>query len=117
MRYVDSACSWTSYNGPSNPILRPTSISVPNVESLAFNYDAANRLTGITNGLDSSMTQTLGYDALNRLTDVSSGADNASYQYDADGNRTSQVVNGTAVTFTPDTASNRLLSMTSAAAP
>jgi RHS repeat-associated protein len=41
-------------------------------------------------------------------------ADNASYQYDADGNRTSQVVNGTAVTFTPDTASNRLLSMTSA---
>jgi RHS repeat-associated protein len=106
------------YNGLTNTIaydsdLRPTSISVPNVESLAFSYDAANRLTGITNGLDSSMTQTLGYDALNRLTDVSSGADNASYQYDADGNRIHQVVNGTAVTFNPDTASNRLLSMTS----
>jgi RHS repeat-associated protein len=119
-RPMDLAMSnWTSINGLTNTIaydsdLRPTSISVPNVESLAFNYDAANRLTGITNGLDGSMTQTLGYDPLNRLTTVSSGADNASYQYDADGNRTNQVVNGTAVTFTPDTASNRLLSMTSA---
>lgn len=118
-RPMDLAMSnWTSINGLTNTIaydsdLRPTSINVPNVESLAFNYDAANRLTGITNGLDGSMTQTLSYDALNRLTAVSSGADNASYQYDADGNRTSQVVNGTAVTFTPDTASNRLLSTTS----
>jgi YD repeat-containing protein len=108
----------TSYNGLTNTItsdsdLRPTSISVPNVESLAFNYDAANRLTGITNGLDGSMTQTLGYDALNRLNGVASTADNETYQYDADGNRTHQVVNGTAVTFNPDTASNRLLSTTS----
>jgi hypothetical protein len=40
----------TFCNGLTNAIayesdLRPTSISVPNVESLALSYDAANRLT------------------------------------------------------------------------
>ena len=72
---------WTSYNGLTNTIaydsdLRPTSISVPGVENLAFSYDAANRLTGITNGMDSTQSETLGYDALGRLTSMASTADN-----------------------------------------
>jgi hypothetical protein len=63
--------------------LRPTSISVPNVESLAFNYDAANRLIGISYGMDGTQSETLGYDVLNRLTTETGGAENESYQYDA----------------------------------
>lgn len=110
--------SWTSYNGLVNTInydsdLRPTSISVPGVQSLTFAYDTADRLTKLTNGIDNTQTQTLGYDALNRLTSVSSGAENESYTYDADGNRLSQNVNGVATTFSPSASSNRLLSRSS----
>lgn len=113
-RPMDLALSgWTSVNGLTNTIaydsdLRPTSITVPGIESLAFAYDAANRITGITNGIDSSQSETLGYDPLNRLTTETGGAENESYQYDADGNRTSQVINGIASNFSYPSTSNRL---------
>jgi RHS repeat-associated protein len=113
-RPMDMAMSgWTSYNGLTNTIsydsdLRPTGISTPNVENLAFSYDTADRITKITNGMNGSNTQTLGYDALDRLTSVASGAETASYTYDADGNRTHQVYNGTSTTFTYASTSNRL---------
>lgn len=66
-----------------------------------------------TNGTDGGLTQSLGYDALNRLTAVTSGAENESYQYDADGNRTYQVVNGQATNFAYASSSNELTSMAS----
>jgi RHS repeat-associated protein len=116
-RPMDLAMSgWTSYNGLTNTIaydsdLRPTSITVPGVESLTFNYDTANRITGITNGMDGSQSETLGYDALNRLNSAVSTADSESYQYDADGNRTSQVINGVASSFAYPSISNRLTSV------
>lgn len=107
--------AWTSYNGLSNTIgydndLRATSITVPNVESLSFAYDVANRIVGITNGANSSLSQTLGYDALDRLTSENGSAENESYQYDADGNRSSQVVNGAATSFGYVPGTNRLSS-------
>ena len=116
-RPMDLAMSnWTSYNGLTNAIiydsdLRPTAISVPNVESLNFTYDAANRVTQIANGINGSLTQNFGYDALNRLTSVASSAENESYQYDADGNRTYQVVNGSATSLAYPSTSNRLASV------
>jgi len=111
--------SWASSNSLANSIgydsdLRPTAISVPNVESLGFTYDAANRITHISNGMDGTLTQTLGYDAINRLTSVTSTADNESYTYDADGNRIQQVVNGATVGFEYPTTSNRLVQLTGA---
>lgn len=116
-RPMDLAMSnWTSYNGLTNTIsydsdLRPTAISVPNTESLAFTYDAADRITYITNGMNNSYSQSLGYDALNRLTSVNSTAENESYGYDADGNRTSMVVNGSSVAFAMAPDSNRLITV------
>lgn len=116
-RPMDLAMSnWTSYNGLTNAItydsdLRPMSITVPNVESLGFTYDAADRITQTANGINGSLTQNLGYDALNRLTSVSSGADNETYQYDAAGNRTYQVINGTATNFSVAATSNHLNSV------
>jgi RHS repeat-associated protein len=88
---------WKSANGLGNSLaydgdLRPTSITVPNVESLAFTYDAANRITGIANGMNGNASQALGYDALGRLNSVTSGVQTASYGYDADGNTTT--ING-----------------------
>ncbi|WIG56108.1 MAG: hypothetical protein OJF61_001896 [Rhodanobacteraceae bacterium] len=116
-RPMDLAMSgWTSNNGLTNTIvydsdLRPTSITIPGVESLTFSYDTANRITGITNGMDGSQSETLGYDALNRLNSAVSTADSESYQYDADGNRTSQVINGVASSFAYPSTSNRLTSV------
>jgi RHS repeat-associated protein len=106
---------WTGYNGLANTIAydsdgRPTAITSPGVEALSFSYDADNRITHIANGVDNTQSETLGYDALNRLTSVASTADNESYQYDADGNRTQQVVNGVTTAFTYTPGSNQLAS-------
>lgn len=113
-RPMDMAMSgWTSSNGLTNTItydsdLRPISFS--GVVSLAFSYDLANRITGITNRFQPTLTQTYTYDAMNRLTGVASMADNESFAYDADGNRTQHGWNGSAITFITDAVSNRLIS-------
>ncbi len=52
-----------------------------------YTYDADHNMTGVTSSRDGAITYT--YDALNRLTGVSSSGFNASYGYDAAGNRTS----------------------------
>jgi RHS repeat-associated protein len=80
------------------------------VQGPAFAYDAADRISRITNGIDSALTQSFGYDALSRLTSVASTASNESYQYDANGNRTSQIVNGVSTTSAISATSNRLVS-------
>jgi len=107
--------SWTSSNGLVNTLNydtdgRLTGISSGSVQSLGFSYDAANRIVGITNGIDGSMSQNFGYDDESRLVSVYSGADIESYQYDLNGNRTSQVVNGTSTPDTVSTTSNQLAS-------
>ncbi|UJM90541.1 DUF6531 domain-containing protein [Rhodanobacter denitrificans] len=108
--------SWTSSNGLTNTLVydsdgRLGSINVPGVQNLAFTYDAADRITQITNGLDGSMTETIGYDAMSHLTTETSGADNESYTYDAAGNRTHQVVNGNTTTYSMAATSNRLATL------
>jgi RHS repeat-associated protein len=55
--------------------------------------------------VDTVASSTIGYtyDGLNRLTDANTtvgGTDHRSYGYDADGNRTSQTINGTSATYT-----------------
>jgi len=105
--------SWTSSNGLINTLGydgdgRLTSISVPGVQNLAFEYDAADRINRITNGINSTLTQSFGYDVLSRLTSVASTASNESYQYDASGNRIAQTVNGVSTSGTVSPTSNRL---------
>ncbi|OZB58092.1 MAG: hypothetical protein B7X39_18765 [Lysobacterales bacterium 14-68-21] len=118
-RPQDAAMSgWVSGNGLSNSIgydsdLRVSTVAVPGVQSLAFNYDNANRLVNITNGIDGTLTQTLGYDADSRLSSVSSTVDTESFGYDGDSNRTSQTVNGSSIGLTPASNSDRLNSWTS----
>ena len=111
--------SWTSYNGLANNVvydsdLRPTYIGVPNVLGLDFQYDAADRITQIHNDVNGNMEESLGYDALNRLSSETSGAETANYTYDADGNRTYQVVNGQATSFAYAAVSNHLASTSGA---
>ncbi len=116
-RPMDLAMSkWTSFNGLASTLtfdsdLRLSSIVAPGIQNLSFSYDNADRINKITNGMDGTLTQTLGYDELDRLKTVSSTADNESYNYDADGNRTSQVINGTSTTYTVSPTSNQLSSV------
>lgn len=106
---------WASNNGLSNTLgydgdERLTGITVPGVESLGFSYDADNRITHIANGIDNSLTESLGYDTLGRLQSEASAVQNATYGYDADGNRITQTLNGAATNFAYPVGSNRLAS-------
>lgn len=111
--------SWTSSNGLVNTLSydtdgRLTGISATGVQSLSFSYDDDNRIVGITNGIDTTMSQNFGYDEESRLRSVYSDADNQSFQYDADGNRLTQVRNGASVTFTTSPNSNQLTGLSGA---
>lgn len=55
--------------------------------SVAYGYDAAGNVTGITDRLDASRSQTFMYDELNRLKEAQSGAyGTLAYSYDEIGN-------------------------------
>lgn len=106
---------WTSSNGLVNTWDYDTDgrligISVPGIQNLSFGYDAANRITHIANGIDPNMTETVAYDAMSRVTSMQSAVESESYQYDANGNRSSGVVNGLTTTSVIDPSSNRMIS-------
>ncbi|UPG84339.1 hypothetical protein L2Y94_13415 [Luteibacter aegosomatis] len=112
---ASSFTGWTSSNGLTNTLSydgdgRLTGISVPGVQSLGFGYDAADRITRITNGRDASLTQTFQYDSVYRLTSATSTANSEGFQYDTNGNRTSHVINGVTLAQGIDPGSNRLVS-------
>lgn len=110
---------WTSSNGIVNSMAYDTdgrlaSIQASAVQSLSLSYDAANRVNGITNGIDPAMTQSLGYDAMSHLTSVYSGSDNEVLQYDANGNRLSAVLNGASATVGVNASNNQVTSLSGA---
>ena len=91
-----------------------TSNTAP-LQSLTYGFDAADRITAITNGVDASLTQQYQYDALARLTRAElAGGNIATYGYDAVGNRTSQGNTNPAssTAYSTASASNRLLQTT-----
>lgn len=69
---------------------RLDTITSANVQSLTYNYDADNNVLGVTDGLHSANSQSLGYDVLSRLTSASGPYSNLAYGYDANGNRVSE---------------------------
>lgn len=104
---------WTSSNGVVNTLSydtdgRLTGIHAGSVQSLDLGYDVANRVVSLANDVDPSMSQEFGYDDESRLVSVFSDADMESYGYDANGNRSSQTINGTSATFTYSQTSNQL---------
>lgn len=93
---------------------RLTSISVPGVQSLSIAYDKADRIVVKTNGIDPSQSESDNYDDQSRLTAAYGAANNENYEYDADGNRIAQTVNGATATFGISPASNRLMNVSGA---
>lgn len=88
---------------------RLTSLTLPGVQSQTFGYYLTNDISGITDNLNSSRTQTFSYDALGHLTAATGVYGSKTYTYDADGNRTTS---GSATYSYPST-SNRLSSVNS----
>ena len=106
---------WSSSNGLSTTLSyntdgRLTGINVPNVQSLGLSYDNADRIVQLTNGIIPGLTQSFGYDDQSRLVSVYGDIDNEAYQYDANGNRIAQTVNGASMSLGYDSASNRITS-------
>lgn len=87
---------------------RLASLRAGSFQSLTYNYDTANSLTKITNGVNSNLTQTYGYDPLTRLNSVTAGVGNQSLIFDANSTPTSFTWGGATDTVTPDGASNRI---------
>lgn len=111
--------TWTSSNGLANTLSydtdgRLTAINTPGVVSMGFSYDAANRLTGIDNAIDGTMTENFNYDDQSRLASMDSPGEVVTYAYDADGNRIAKAVNAAVDTTSYSTTSNRLVGTTGA---
>jgi RHS repeat-associated protein len=77
-----------------------------------YSYDAASRITGITDDIDHELDQIFGYDGLDRLITSQKGAATLStsdYTYDLSGNRISKILNNSLIeTHSIDFGSNRL---------
>lgn len=105
---------WISGNGITNTLSydtdeRLTGITAAGVQSLGLSYDVADRVIGISNGIDGTMTQNIGYDAMSRLSSVySSGGDNEAYTYDTNGNRLTQQQNGASVSYATNGSKNQV---------
>ena len=108
--------SWVMGNGASYSRTfdqdgRITALALPAKDTIALSYDAASRITGMTEtGLPA---KSFGYDYLDRLTSNSSGSTSQHFNYDANGNRTgysTSNLNYAYLNYTYDTASNHLLS-------
>jgi RHS repeat-associated protein len=113
--------SWTSSNGLMNTLTydtdgRLTGVSAAGVQNLSFSYDAADRIVGLSNGIDNAMSQSFGYDEESRLRSVQSDADNEGLQYDLDGNRLTLIRNGVSASYATSSTSNQLTNLSGAMA-
>jgi RHS repeat-associated protein len=78
-----------------------------------YSYDDAFRITGITDGAHSSLSQSYGYDLLDRLTSATGTSLDQGWTYDANGNRLTQT-GSAASTHTVSSTSNRLSNVSGA---
>jgi RHS repeat-associated protein len=95
---------------------RIKALALPAGNKISLAYDAVGRIKTITD--NKVPTKTFGYDSMGRLTTYESGAKAQSYEYDADGNRTSaSLKDGTTTnifTYAYASTSNRLSSISGA---
>ncbi|MBO4850990.1 MAG: RHS repeat protein [Prevotella sp.] len=69
------------------------------VMQLAMTYDAAGNMTGRTDGLDNSRSETYGYDAISQLTSFNRSDTHKSFVYDLVGNRKKATVDGNTTSY------------------
>ncbi|MGH7603984.1 MAG: DUF6531 domain-containing protein [Gemmatimonadaceae bacterium] len=79
--------------------------------SFAIAFDAASRITGITETTNPSNANTYGYDALDRLTSAVLPSSSYGYSYDGVGNRLTKTVGAATDTYAYSPTSNRIASI------
>lgn len=89
MSYGNGLWRTTNYDTDGRITGISSSHGVP-IQSLTYGFDAADRITAITDGVDAGLTQQFQYDGLSRLKRAEvPGGNIATFAYDAAGNRTS----------------------------
>lgn len=106
--------SWVGSNGLTTSLFydadgRFTGANVPAVLTYGVYYDNADRISKKQDFISPVLTENFGYDEQSWLVSESGGAENESYQYDADGNRIAQTVNGTSMNIIFEGGSNRMI--------
>lgn len=106
--------SWVGSNGLSTSLYydtdgRFTGANVPAVLTYGIYYDNADRVIKKQDFISPVLTENFGYDEQSRLVSETGGAENESYQYDANGNRIAQTVNGTSMNLFYEGGSNRMI--------
>ena len=86
-------------------------------QSFAIGYDAASRITFISESGNPPNSNTYGYDALDRLTNAATQSTGYGYSYDAVGNRLSRAAGAASDTYAYSGTSNRIASITPASGP
>ena len=80
-------------------------------------FDAASRVTGITETGNPANANTYAYDALDRLTSAVLPTSSFGYSYDAVGNRLTKTIGAATDTYAYQTTSNRIASISPASGP
>ena len=104
---------WTWGNGSTSTRSFNTDGLISQIVSagvtLGYGYDNANRISGITDSSNGTLSWTYGYDALDRLTSATTSSITDGWTYDANGNRLTQT--GTnPITFSVNSGNNQLSS-------
>jgi YD repeat-containing protein len=84
--------------------------------TLAYTFDNANRITGISDSSNPALSWTYGYDLLDRLTSATTSTINDGWTYDGNGNRLTQT-GTTPITFSVSSTSNQLTATTGGSSP
>ncbi|GGA41943.1 hypothetical protein GCM10010981_33700 [Dyella nitratireducens] len=106
--------SWVGSNGLTTTLFydtdgRFTGANVPAVLTYGVYYDNADRISKKQDFISPILTQNFAYDEQSRLVSETGSAENETYQYDADGNRIAQTVNGNSMNIFYESGSNRMI--------
>jgi len=93
-------------------LYRAASRQVPGYQDLAYSLDAVGNITGITDQITASASQTFGYDDLYRLTSASGPYGTIGYTYDQVGNRLTRTLDGQTDTYTYEAGTHKLTGIT-----
>ena len=93
---------------------KPVTLITGEVLDYAFDYDAAGRITAITDNLDSDRTRKFGYDMAGRLISATGPFGSRSFTYDKTGNRLTRTLDEVVQTYTYTTGTNKLSQITDA---
>jgi len=108
-----------SYDGygrlVSYPLGNPSGTGTAAGVTRTLSFDAAGRIVGYSHTTPTNWDQVFAYDGLDRLTSTALGTSIHGYAYDANGNRTSTTINGTAYASTVSATSNWYTNVATAA--